>query len=153
LTSESDRRIRGDRRKRAGFSIHHLFGNGKRRIIRRQEDKDRLFFVDQYSPWFFFVILTIVFLSLTDGLLTLRLLKHGAAETNPVMAYFLKRGPITFIVVKYSLTCLGLLIILIFRNIIIRKINVRAYKLFYFVIGLFAVVIAFECYLFYNVVP
>ena len=153
LTSDNDRRLRDERRKRAGFSIRHLFGNGNRRIIRRQGDKDRIFFVDHYSPWFLFAILTVVFLSIADGLLTLRLLKLGVSETNPVMAYFLKDGPLAFIVVKYVITCSGLLIILVFRNIIIRKINLRAHLLFYFAIGVFAMVVALEIYMIYNPVP
>jgi hypothetical protein len=127
-----------------------MMGNGERRTIRRQSDRDRLFFVDHYSQWFFFAILTIVLLSITDGLLTLRLLNHGASEANPVMAYFLKFGPFAFVAVKYSLTSFGVLVLLIFRNILIQKIGIRTDSLYYIVIGVFAVVVAFEIYLIYN---
>ena len=147
-----NRRIRDDRRKRAGFSIRLMIGNGERRTIRRQADRDRLFFVDHYSQRFFFVILTIVLLSITDGLLTLFLLNHRASEANPVMAYFLKFGPFAFIAVKYSLTSFGVMVLLVFRNILIRKINVRADSIYYIFIGVFAAVVAFEVYLIYNVV-
>ena len=152
MTIDNDRRSRNDRRKQAGFSIRLLMGNGERRTIRRRGDRNRHFFVDQYSPWFFFVILAIVLLSVTDGLLTLFLIDHGAYETNPVMAYCLKIGPFAFITVKYALTSMGVLILLIFRNIVLRKIKVRAHSLFYCVLGVFTAVIVWEFYLIFEVV-
>jgi len=152
LTIANDRRSRNDRRKQAGINIRLLTGSGERRTIRRQGDRNRHFFVDQYSPWFFFVILVIVLLSVTDGLLTLFLINHGAYETNPVMAYCLKIGPFAFIAVKYALTSMGVLILLIFRNIVLRRIKVRAHSLFYWVIGVFMAVVVWEFYLIFDVV-
>ena len=147
MTIDHDRRSQNDRRKQTGFSIRLLMGTGKRRTIRRQGDRDRHFFVDQYSPRFFFVILAIVLLSVTDGLLTLFLINHGAYETNPVMAYCLKFGPFAFIVVKYALTSMGVLILLIFRNIVLRKIKVGVHSIFYCVIGVFMAAVAWQFYL------
>jgi hypothetical protein len=37
-----------DRRKQNGISVRIFVGNGNRTTIRRQEDKGRIFFVDQY---------------------------------------------------------------------------------------------------------
>jgi hypothetical protein len=51
-----------------------------------------------------------------DAFLTLFLLGQGAYEANPVLAYFLKFGPYAFFTVKYTLTSLGLIALLIFRN-------------------------------------
>jgi hypothetical protein len=46
-----DKNIRSgiDRRKQAGLNLRTLAGNGNRKVIRRQEDQDRIFFVDRYS--------------------------------------------------------------------------------------------------------
>ena len=152
LTRNNDRRLQSDRRKGHELSIRLLLGNGKRRTIRRHEDRERILFVDHYSPWFFFAILAIILLSVTDGLLTLCLLDHGVSETNPVMAYFLEVGPFAFMVVKFSLTSSGVLILLILRNIILRKIKVKTQLLFCCVIGVFAAVVIFELYLIFKVV-
>ncbi len=43
---------------------------------------------------------------------------HGAYEINPIMAYYLTVGPHAFIVLKYALTSMGVIILLI----LIRKI-------------------------------
>ena len=147
MTIYNDRRSQNDRRKQAGINIRLLMGKGERRTIRRQGDRNTHYFVDQYSPWFFFVILAIVLLSLADGLLTLLLIDYGAYETNPVMAYCLEAGPFAFIGVKYTITSMAVLILLIIRNIVLRKIRVRAYSLFYFYFGVFMAVVVWEFYL------
>ena len=89
-----------DRRTKSGFNIRSFLFGGKRENIRRQEDIKRIFYVDHYSPGLFFAIVSILFLCVIDALLTLFLLDHGAYEINPVMAYFLKFGPYTFLAFK-----------------------------------------------------
>jgi hypothetical protein len=101
---DSSRRSGNDRRKQAGINVRLLVGDGNRRIIRRQEDQGRIFFVDHYSPVLFVTIVGILFLCVIDAILTLFLLNHGAYETNPIMAYMLNIGPYAFLVPKYALT-------------------------------------------------
>jgi Domain of unknown function (DUF5658) len=50
----------------------------------------------------------LVILSLADGLFTLHLIQHGATEENPLMAYFLGRGPWPFMTAKFLLTVIYL---------------------------------------------
>ena len=38
-----------DRRNRSGFNIRSFLFGGKRETIRREEDKQRIFYVDHYS--------------------------------------------------------------------------------------------------------
>lgn len=152
LTNDNDRRSGKDRRSQAGINIRTLLGSGQRKIIRRVEDNRKSFFVDRYNQRFFLFILAIVLLSVIDGILTLFLINHGAYETNPVMAYCLKAGPIAFIAVKYALTSLGVMILLIFRNIIFRNIKVGVHSLFFCAILAFGTVIVWEFYLIFNFV-
>ncbi len=84
-----NRRSGKDRRSRAGISFRLLVGAGKRETIRRQDDMDKIFFVDWYSPKLFVALLAGVSLSVVDGFLTLLLMGHGAYEVNPIMAYAL----------------------------------------------------------------
>ena len=113
-----------DRRTKSGFNIRSLLFGGKRENIRRQEDKRRIFYVDHYSSGLFFIIVVILFLSVIDSLLTLSLLNHGAYETNPVMAFFLKFGPYPFFASKYLLTILPVICLLMYRNIVIRIVKI-----------------------------
>jgi len=121
---DRDRRSGIDRRKQAGITVRPFVGDGNRTIIRRQEARDRIFFVDQYSPVLFATIVAILFLCVIDALLTLFLLSHGAYEINPIMVYLLKIGPYVFFIFKYALMCVATFCLFIFRAVIIRKFNV-----------------------------
>ena len=114
-----------DRRTKSGFNIRSLLFGGKRKKIRRQEDIKRIFYVDQYSPGLFFIIVSILFLCVLDALLTLFLLDQGVYEINPVTAYFLNFGPYTFFASKYLLTIVPAICLLIFRNVAVRIIKIR----------------------------
>ena len=92
-------------------------------------------------------ILAVVFLSIVDGFLTLFLIGRGAYEVNPVMAYLLDVSPSTFVIVKYALTCMAALIVLMLRNVIIRRIKLPTHVLLYFFAGIFAAIVAWELYL------
>jgi hypothetical protein len=98
-----------------------LTGDGNRRIIRRQEDRGRIFFVDQYSPKLFITMLAILFLCAIDALLTLFLLNQGAHEINPIMAYLLNIGPYAFVVFKYVITLTATFGLFMFRGVVIRN--------------------------------
>jgi hypothetical protein len=127
-----------------------LFG-GRRETIRRQEDKRRIFYVDHYSPWLFFIIVSILFLCVIDALLTLFLLNHGAYETNPVMVFFLKFGPLTFFISKYLLTIVPVICLLMFRNTVVRVIKISARSVLYIIAVFYLAVVVWEFYLISNV--
>jgi hypothetical protein len=149
-----DRNIRSgiDRRKRAGFSLRMFVGSGNRRVIRRQEDQVRIFFVDQYSPVLFVTIVAILFLCVVDALLTLYLLNHGASEINPIMAYTLNAGPYAFFAAKYAMTIMATIGLFIFRGVVIQKTNVSTHSLLYLLAWIYVAVVAWELYLVYYVI-
>ena len=147
-----DRRSGNDRRKQARINMRMLAGDGSRRNIRRQEDKGRIFFVDQYSPMLFVAIMAILFLCVLDALLTLYLLNHGAYETNPAMAYLLNIGPYAFYITKYAITIIATFGMFLLRGIVIQKLNVTVHSLLYFIAGLYLVVVAWELYLVSDVI-
>lgn len=140
-----------DRRTKSGLNIRSLLVGGKRQKIRRQQDIGRIFYLDQYSPGLFFIIVSILFLCVLDALLTLRLLDRGAYELNPVMAYFLEFGPFVFFMSKYLFTITALLCLLMFRNIAVRMIKIRAVSLLYFMVAFYFVVVAMELYFVFTV--
>jgi hypothetical protein len=147
LAPNTNTRTGFDRRKNPRINIRSLMGVGNRRIIRRHEDKSIIFLVDQFSLKHFVPIVAILFLSVSDALLTLFLIDHGAYETNPIMAYYLNIGPYYFFSVKYILTSLGVVTLLIFRNLIFRTIKISASALLYLIAGIFFAIIAWEIYL------
>ena len=86
-----------------------------------------------------------------DAFLTLYLIDRGAREINPIMAYFLKFGPFTFMSVKYFLTCYAVIVLLIFNNVYFRKLKIYIRSLFSCAIGVFVLVIGWELFLVFQI--
>jgi len=150
-TFHFDRRSGTDRRSHDVPEIKSLFIYGRRKNFRRQDDKYKSSYFDQYSSAIFVAIVLILLLSIIDALLTLFLIDRGASEINPIMAYFLKFGPYTFMSVKYFLTCYSVIILLIFNNIFLRKIKIYTRSLFSYAIGMFMIVIGWELFLTFRI--
>ena len=144
---DRERRCGMDRRQTNRADIRYYLINGRRESARREEDQTRIFFFDRYNQRIFAAITAILMLSIFDALLTLILIERGSTELNPVMAYFLEYGPLSFIISKYLLTSFGVVVLLIFKNVFINKINMYTNSLFSCVIFAFSTVIVWELFL------
>jgi hypothetical protein len=144
---DRERRCGEDRRQMNKADFRYFLINGRRESARRQEDKARIFFFDRYNQRIFTAITAILMLSVFDALLTLILIERGSSELNPVMAFFLEYGPLPFIIAKYLLTSFGVVVLLIFKNVFINKLNMYTHSLFSCVIIAFSTVIAWELFL------
>jgi len=151
-SSSVEKRCGKDRRTHQCPKIKYLLLSGRRARARRKEDRYRTFYFDRYSSKLFAAIVAILFLSVLDALLTLHLIECGSTELNPVMSYFLKYGPIVFMVAKYFLTCIGIIILLLFRNAILKRSITHTRHLFSYIIGAFSTVIVWELFLIFFVV-
>jgi len=142
--SAGNPRSAGDRRRKTLPPLRYLVAGGRRRRVRRLEDSHRIVLLDRYSPKLLAAILGILVLSLLDAALTLYLVEHGASELNPVMDYFLKKGPLIFTVTKYLLTCIAVLIFLALANSVVPRSNFKAKKLFPYTLLAFGGVVVWE---------
>ena len=140
-----------DRRTNYKGRLKYLFFNGRRAQSRRDEDMGKAIIFDIYNQKLFFAITAILILSILDAFLTLLIIQKGARELNPVMAYFLEHGPLIFIVAKYLLTSIGVLILLIFKNVFLTKIKIYTHSLFPCVIVVFMAVVTWELFIIYYV--
>src|SRR5210317_1416564 len=143
----NEKRRGSDRRTDNKARLKYLLFNGRRERSRRDEDRGKAAIFDRYNQKLFLAITTILVLSILDAVLTLIVIQRGATELNPVMAYFLEHGTPTFIVAKYVLTSIGVLILLIFKNVFLTKIKIYTHSLFPCIILVFMAVIAWELFL------
>jgi hypothetical protein len=151
-TEEDDKhghhkRNEGDRRQSRIPRLRFLIFGGRRRQVRREEDRKSIIIMDSYSQSLFAVIIGILCLSLIDAVMTLHLIGHGAKEINPIMAYFLDKGTVIFIAAKYILTSAAVIIILLVKNAYLPRTRIRSKNLFTFAIISFALVIIWEIFL------
>ena len=86
---DGERRTITDRRRRPTpmFSRYVLWG-GRRRHVRRDEERDGAF-VDIHGPWSLLLVLVVVALNLLDAFFTLLFLSHGGTELNPMVQWVL----------------------------------------------------------------
>ena len=154
LDSESDhteKRSGQDRRSHKFPKLKYLLFYGRRATVRRKEDLPHTFYFDRYSSHLFAAIVAILLLSVLDALLTLHLIGKGSTEMNPIMAYFLTFGPFVFMGAKYFLTCFGVVILLLLRNVVRKRSIIHAQNLFSYIIAAFTTIIVWELYLIFFV--
>jgi hypothetical protein len=140
----NDSKKRTDRRKTPTpiFSKYTFYG-GRRKIIRRSDDKRKHLFVDLYSTRLFVAVLALLLLSGFDACLTLSLISRGHVyEANPFMAYFLDHGIFHFTVVKLIITITAICILCLLKNVRLTRIGLPI------AIKIYILIVAYEFYLF-----
>jgi hypothetical protein len=142
-----DQRSGADRRKNTPPIFSKYWVTGRRAALRREEDRQRPYRLDRHGVKTFLLILLIIMLSISDALLTLYLIDHGASEINPLMAYFLSHGPLVFFAAKYFLTCTAIIIVLFNKNMYLFNTKIRVKILFFLFLIPFALVVNWELYL------
>ena len=114
--STKSRRQQGDRRSRPTSPLDALSLSGRRSWPRREEERREVFFVDRFHATTLAMVVTLLCLTLLDGVLTLELLDLNSEEANPVMAHLLTRGPLAFLLGKYTLTAAGLPFLVVYQH-------------------------------------
>jgi hypothetical protein len=131
------RRTAPDRREKPTPILSRYTMLGRRKDVRRDEDRRRHIYVDQYSLRFFLLLMAILLLGTADAFLTLyHVHVNNAEELNPIMDFFLGIGPRIFFNVKYVLTALCLTVLCLHKNLPIVKYLLGIVFLIYFVIVL-----------------
>ncbi len=139
-----EKRSPPERRRSAFPALRYVFFGGRRRRVRRVEDRWQIVILDRYPAGLLAIIVGILFLSLMDAFLTLNLIEHGATEINPVMNYFLDKGPTVFTVAKYTITSAAVIIFVLVRNSVIRGSRFQTERLFTFALVCFAIVVVWQ---------
>lgn len=101
-----DRRQQPDRRARPTTLWSTLRWQGRRRRFRRA-DESRCAYVDCVAGRIVTLVVLVTVASVLDALLTLLHVQEGGSEANPLMALALATGPTGFVVLKLSLTGVG----------------------------------------------
>jgi hypothetical protein len=106
-------------------------------------------YVLHHGPRTFAAVLAIIVLCVADSLLTIEIVSRGGQELNPIMAYYLNQSPLLFFIIKYSLTCVALILMLSIKNHYIRGIRIRAEVLLGSFLIVLALVVQWQLFLIY----
>ena len=147
-TVSLDKRDGQDRRVKetSPFSLASL--RGRRKIIRRKEDRSIHYYVDLYGFDEGLIFILILLFSVADGFLTLVLVGSGRiTELNYIMSYYMQLGPAPFVLVKYLLTAAGLLFLLIHKNYFCFLGRIRVKAIMVVLALMYSALITYELFL------
>jgi hypothetical protein len=113
----------------------------RRRAGRRATDHRPV--VDWHSPRLFIPVFAILVLSALDAGLTVTLMRHGAAELNPVMAWFLPQNLVGFALTKIALTGAGLCVLVACSRMRLFR-RIPGELVVYAVLGVYVWLVAYE---------
>jgi hypothetical protein len=137
-----------DRRARPTSPFDSFRLAGRRAMPRRQDERLGAFFVDRFHPSTLALVVTLLALTIADGVLTLELVSLHSEEANPFMGYLLNQGPLVFLSGKYLLTAFGLPVIVVCKNHPMFGSRFRVGYLLPVFIGLYVVLITYQLTLF-----
>ena len=142
-----DRRSGVDRRKRSWASFVAPFLYRRRTHVRRLADRRTIVQLDLYNEPLLIAITLVLLLSIADAFMTLILIQNGAIEMNPVMAFFLNSGPFAFVMVKYLMTALSVVIVVALHYVCVPYLRFFVRDLITLFAGGFAAVVSWEVFL------
>jgi hypothetical protein len=129
------KRVLPDRRRRPTPMISRHTFRGRRRVIRREEDKKRNIYVDRYGWPLVLLLIAILVLGTADALLTLYHVNvNDAVEMNPFMDFFLGKSQHAFFHVKFVLTALCLVVLCFHKNLPMVKYILASVFILYMII-------------------
>jgi hypothetical protein len=148
-----ERRSGIDRRRRptSPFSLRSF--RGSRQYGRRREDRAIHFYVDRYGLRSVITVVATLILCLADAFMTMYLIALGAYELNPVMDFFLRMGPISFLLAKYLFTGTALVCLLVHKNYPLLAGRFTTKSVLVIVPILYTLLIGYELLLAFVVIP
>lgn len=133
-----------DRRRSPTAPLDALRLAGRRADVRREVERQSAYFLDRFDAFVLALIVSILGLTIIDGMLTVELLEAHCVEANPVMNFMLHYGYGSFFVAKYVLTALGLPFLLVFKNHLLFGTRFRVGYVFPVILVLYLVLVAYE---------
>ncbi len=113
---EEERRVLRDRRRHPTPALSRFTLWGRRRTLRREEDRKRGGYVDRYEPDLLFLLTLIVGLNVLDALLTTMILDNGGHELNPIVRSVIEIYRDGFWIWKFGVVTVPLILLCLHSN-------------------------------------
>jgi len=138
--------MRPDRRRQTIKSIlYSAFQHKRRRSYRREIDAQAIV-LDWYEPKLFVIAMAIILMSCLDALFTPKLLWMGGEEINWFMRSLLEHNAQLFLIVKYTITAVGVIFLVAFSRMSVLKV-LRVRNVLSIMCGIYATLMLYELYL------
>ena len=138
--------MRPERRQQSLKSILYFGSQHKRRRTNRREIDDQSIVLDWYEPRLFVIAMAIILMSCLDAVFTLKLLWMGGEEINWFMLSLLEHDAQLFLIVKYTITAVGVILLVAFSRMSVLKV-LRVRNVLSIMCGIYATLMLYELYL------
>ncbi|MGD8569663.1 MAG: DUF5658 family protein [Gammaproteobacteria bacterium] len=119
----------------------------RRSAPRRTDDSGSPHYVDIHEPHLFYVAVGALLLCVADAFFTMTLLSfYGSYELNPVMDYFIQNDIQHFFFVKFGMTALGIMFLVIHKNFRILNI-ISGYQILYASLAVYLLLVLYELFM------
>jgi len=108
------------------------------------DERRGVYFVDRYDAMTLAMIVSLLTLTIADGVLTIELLDANSGEFNPFMAHLLLQGHNVFLLGKYILTAVGLPFLVAYKNYPMFGTRFRAGFVLPVFVGLYIVLVFYQ---------
>ena len=127
---------KNDRRKKPTPFLGKYTFVGRRRFNRRNVENLN-YYVDRLDKKTWVAIFTIIVLSVIDSIFTLYFIRHGFREVNPIMNFAIIIGEPIFIIIKYTLTIIGILALGLHKHFKYVNILISILVIFYLLLNIY----------------
>lgn len=143
---EKRKNCRDRRQKPTPFLSKHAL-SGRRSYHRRAENRNGNYYVDRYGLKSITIFAATLVLCVLDARITLVLLSSGATELNPFLVLALQLGATWFLIIKYFITGICLMMLLIHKNFYVFKYKLNVKKIIFAVLIGYVFLILYEMWL------
>jgi len=151
LATDPERRLSEDRRSQTLRSLASGSFKRRRHGPRRVEDAS-IAITDWFAPQWLAAALLILILCVSDALITLALLGHGAHEANPLMDTIVHGDGRRFVAFKFGLTATGVVLLILLARV--RAFGVlQVSVLLYVVLAAYVWLVTYEVLLLRHFAP
>jgi hypothetical protein len=141
MEGEKNRRSFLDRRKKPTPRWSWFTFFGRRRALRRKNDREKGGYVDRYSYIFFFLLVLILGLNILDSLFTLMIIDLGGHEFNPLVRAFIELHGDMFWIWRFVIASVALILLYLHRGFILVRRMIIAIG------SIYVVIIVYQMYL------
>ncbi len=139
--SEPEKRVLKDRREKPTPALSRYTFFGRRRAIRRAQEREKGGYVDRYSHVLFFFLVLVLGLNILDSIFTMMILDMKGWELNPIVQSVMNLHGDKFWIWKFGIVSVSLILLCLHSRFKWVKGTLVAVTAIYFLVVLYQLTI------------
>ena len=142
--TDPEKRTLKDRRKKPTPGLSRYIFFGRRKVIRRTEERGKGGYVDRYSPVLFFLLVLVLGLNIIDSFFTIMILDMKGWELNPIVQSVMDIHGDRFWIWKFGIVSTSLILLCLHSRFKWVKGTLVAVTAIYFLVVLYQLLLLLD---------